>query len=634
MQMLISPNPKASQFSHHLARVQLFKIPLWTIVAFAAITIVAHIPDVTSIFGVHNDYVVLYFKHNYGLLFHEAPSLFAVARPIFALLGNLTILPIESFADMRWHRVFTILLTCGIGIFMIRICIHHLRINATDAVIVTAATFFVPAFNYSILNISAWVPHLLTLLFSFAAYSVLARTNIQVIPFYPLLRRRDYRAIWRQLVAYSALPSILYASLIYQLGFYNYPANALILIVFPVIGLLFSRSSQTYRTLIGFRDIIFVIANLGIYFLTARFIYLPITLRILHSLGFTDSMMGIAPPPGATTFEKSLASGYRFALDLHIGQVLDRAWNLLHVTGNMWFLPQTHAWVLVGALLVSAFLLANIKKSSFDLMHSFRPVDDSEDLARLKFSTWYSNGAIVTLVIIACFLIGSAPVLFAPRNFLSYRVVVASTAIVAIAFVFSLRAIVEMLSRRITPSNSTVRRFGNTATIIVILSGLASTYYINFATARLAANELAFVTNIVRTALANNSVNVFFLDPRPPQLPEETPIVYDQRGRAVPPYSLACLSTYCLQPLAIFKLVLRSLGHSENDLNFIAIRGRSLPGVTCDMFTSNPPRFPPGTDPRTKTTVLWYRSQGPFTCVENDLSWHNIGIDLTRASAK
>ena len=93
----------ASGFRRVLPR----RVPLWAFALLVSASyIVAWSPNLLHVFGIHNDYEMLIFK-NYGLLYSEAEQSFSIARPVGALLSNLTVLPAESIADLRWTRLFS-----------------------------------------------------------------------------------------------------------------------------------------------------------------------------------------------------------------------------------------------------------------------------------------------------------------------------------------------------------------------------------------------------------------------------------------------------------------------------------------------------------------------------------------------
>src|ERR1051325_9816028 len=96
--------------------------PLFAVLAFSLAVAFAFSPNLLSIYGIHNDYEMLSSKRL--AFFHpEAGELFAIARPVAALLTNLTMLPVESLSDYRWTRLFSLLTMCVLGAQLMSICI-------------------------------------------------------------------------------------------------------------------------------------------------------------------------------------------------------------------------------------------------------------------------------------------------------------------------------------------------------------------------------------------------------------------------------------------------------------------------------------------------------------------------------
>ena len=132
--------------------------------------------------------------------------------------------------------------------------------------------------------------------------------------------------------------------------------------------------------------------------------------------------------------------------------------------------------------------------------------------------------------------------------------------------------------------------------------------------------------SIVRQAAEHKSATIVILDPRPAMLPEDIPVVFDQRGRAVPPYELGCLSGLCMQSGSIVRIAARELGYPPDRFRIYSARaGDPIPGLTCQMVTD--PNEPDPSLPRqTRLVLQWYRRLAPITCVPYSLDWHDLSI--------
>ena len=97
--------------------------PLFAVLAFSLAVAFAFSPNLLSIYGIHNDYEMLHLK-SVSLFHAESEALFAIARPVAALLTNLPMLAVQSLSDYRWTRLFSVLTMCVLGAQLMSICIR------------------------------------------------------------------------------------------------------------------------------------------------------------------------------------------------------------------------------------------------------------------------------------------------------------------------------------------------------------------------------------------------------------------------------------------------------------------------------------------------------------------------------
>ena len=598
------------------------KVPAWPIALFSAAIAIVYAPNVIHVFGIHTDYENLLTRSPY--FFHpESGHLFAVARPVAALFTNVTMAPVRSLADYRWTRLFSILTVCVLGTQMIRNCVLLLRVRVRDAAALAIAVFVIPAFTYSNLVAAAWAPHLLTPLIAFTAYAVLGRSNLFAVPLGIVAARRDYVALYRQVPAYCAAPAVWGAAIVFQVALYDYPPSALIVTVFPIIGILFSQAPRPHRTLIAFRDIGFVGANLVLYFVSVKLIYLPIV-----RLFITPEIDSRAARQSA--FVARLAKSYEFHLDTRIGDIVGRLGNLIKVAGDLWFVPQTRFYLVVGAALALAMLAAKATASPATMRAGSATPPYVESIARLDWRRWNSEGAIAFYVLTACFVVAGSPMLAAAGGFITYRTIAMSTAVAAIAFIFATRGIIETLAGAVAG-----KAFGGKAADgamgLIVLVAVISAFYTNYVTMKLARNEFAYFTDVARQAIATEAKTVFLIDRRPLILPDQLPLAYDEHGRALPPYEIGCLSSYCIQSGAILHIAIEMLGKSDRDLQILTPQGNEpVPGLTCAMLTGPRATYPADASARSKAIIDYYRTLTPLTCIDYSTAWHDLGIDLAK----
>lgn len=556
-------------------------VPVWSVVAFAAGIGLALSPNLFYLYGIHNDYEMALQAEQHHLFFTEAGDLAAIGRPVAALLSNIPMLPVGEFADFRWTRLFSLLTVCVLGAQMISISVRTLQVRTLDAVAVALATFLVPSFIYATLNATAWAPYLVAVFISFAAYAMLSRSDVEALPFLALARDRDYRGMARQVRAYAALRAVLVATLILQLALYDYPPDGLAIAIFPAIGLLFSQAPQPWRTLRALRDLAFVVANLAIYGVTARLIYIPIVSLFVARGG----------DPGA--FDQRVSVSYRYALNTDLGAMLSRLWTLLKVSGDLWFLPQAGVHVVVAIAILVVLLLAAVTRAR--------------------------QGALAAAVTAACFLLAASAVLLSSGGFITYRTIPVCTALAAIVAVWLVRRAGEAVGRRVA----------DVAVALIACVAVAANFYLNDLTMRLARNETAYFADIVRRAAAAGKKTLVIIDPRPISLPEDNPVLYDARGRWIPPYELGCLSGPCLQNGAIARVLAQRLGYPDDSFRVFPFRGdEEVPGLTCEMLSRPTLAYPRGASDKAIGTVRFLRTFAPLECVTYSLDWRDLSLDL------
>ena len=614
----------SSALSRHLVLYR--SVPGWALVAFGLGIAVSFSPNLLTIYGIHNDYETLYVKS--ATFFHpEAEALFAIARPVAALLTNLPILPVETLPDLRWTRIFSLLTVWLLGVQMMSICLHRLRTRAWDALVIALATFLVLPFVYSVLAANAWAPHLIAVLLAFVAYAILSGSNLLLVSFPGNSRHGNYRLQVAQALEYATRKPVWLACLVCQLAFYDYPPNALILTLFPIIAVLFSRHPPAYRVLVAVRDVVFIGVNMVIFVVTAKLVYLPFV-QLFTSLG-----TGVSAAEQTNSLSARLTATYHFGFNLDPAAAWHRVVSLLKVTGDVWFLPQIEAHVAVGMVVVLAIALANVGAlvGRRQAGTSTPAGSDAPVLSRLVIGP-RSLPAVVTFAVPAvCFVIAGSAILVSATGFITYRTTAIATAIVAVVLLFAVRGIVDALWRLVGSRLVAAGLMADVATAGLACTAVAANFHANDLTLRLARNEFAYFSAFVRHAAEKKSEMIVIVDPRPFALPEDIPVVYDRRGRAVPPYELGCLSSYCLQNGAVVHIAARELGYPLGSREILTARGDDVfAGLTCEMLTNPQAALPPNARRRGREWVKWLRGIPSLTCLDFDLSWHDVGIDLTR----
>jgi hypothetical protein len=592
--------------------------PITAVLVVAFAIVVAFSPNILVVSGIHNDYEMLYYRSP-GFFHIEAGSLVAIARPVSTLLTNLPLIAVHSLSEFRWTRIFSTLSLCFLAAQMTAICVHQLHTRMWDAAIIVLATFL----GYSVLNAPAWVAHLLPVFVCFVSYIVLSQSNIQLLSFIELFARKEYGALLRQVLAYLSLHVVWKACLIYQIAFYDYPPIALILVLFPLVGALFSKAPTGFRTFVALRDLAFVCANVVFFSLTTKLIYFPIV-RHFTSLGSPD-----ASPPQGPPFLARMAATYHFDFNLDLVAAWDRLVDILRVSGDLWFLPQANVHVLVGPLAVIAIACANGTTYLARRRRSGRQdMLAGTVVSQLSFVSSSATAWFAIAVPVACIVVAASPVLAASGGFVTYRTVTVPCAIVAIVSIFAIRCVVEALWAGIGSPLVEASKPGDVAIALAAAVACAANFHANYLTMKLARNELAYFTGIIREAVANRSKLIVIVDSRPFMLPEDIPVVYDGKGRSIPPYELGCFSGYCLQTGAIAHIAEAELGHPVDEIAVYSERDSyPVPGLTCQMLTAPTPSYPANASKKSVDLIDWFRTQAPVTCVQYSLDWHDLGYD-------
>lgn len=225
----------------------------------------------------------------------------------------------------------------------------------------------------------------------------------------------------------------------------------------------------------------------------------------------------------------------------------------------------------------------------------------------------------------------ASPILASAGGFVAYRTIVATTAVIAVIFVFAIRTIAEALWAKTGRSSVAVARAGAVATAFAIGAAFAVNAYANHVVMKLGRNEYAYFTDIVRQAVDAKSNAIVLIDPRPwsgAQGYNLWPVV-DEKGRAVPPLELACFSSFCMQTGAIVRVIAAELGFSAFEL--VLTRGdEPMPGLTCEMLQAATASYPPNASKKSVELIDRYRSLAPLTCVTASMAWHDLGLDLRR----
>lgn len=531
-----------------------------------------------------------------------------------------------EIADFRWVRLFSIATVWVLGTQLLIICICHLAVKPLDAVAIALSIFLVPSFLYSVLGSAAWAPHLVSIFFALWGYAALSRTNVQATAFFSVVRRRNFPALLQQAMAYGRMRQVILAFLIFQLAFYSYPPQAMIIACLPIVVLFFSAHPPEYRALLAIRDLVYLGLSVVLYAVSAKLIYIPIVRLFVYR--FSDAWYeGYRTP-----FDIRIAENYRYSFNYDVGEALNRLKAVAKVAADLWFLPQLDVHRLVATVILLVVLCA----VAWNLWgRKTARLANVDLLERLRVDGWRSNGVIVGVTIVGCFILACAAVVGSSGGFITYRAIAMPIAVVCVLALFAVRYLGEFAAALAGAVPRWRLRAGDALAIALVAIGAGAFFYSSYLTMRLARNEHAYYSSMLREAKAKKADMFVLVDPRLFKLPEEIPVVFDQRGRAVPPYEMGCFSGYCLQTDAILRIVAAEQGMDPKQLKIRIIReDRPGPGVTCELLRSPDRALPDAASEDARSIVRTAREAQSSVCFTYDLKWHDVSIDLASQQMK
>ena len=275
----------------------------WLLFA-AATLVVAHLPVLTAIFAIHNDYILWNSdRSTFITWFPETWHLLAIGRPLGAFLLNLHFSCLESLPDFLVSRWFAFGMTLAAGALLAEHLGRRLRLPTETAVCAAACVFLLPSSQLFVAWTTNFVPGTLTVLLSLVVYRLL---DSGVEPLSLRLQLADWR---RYLSAQALFLSLLLI----------YPPSALFFLVPAFANLLFTPLENWPRTrgrLI--RDVAFTAGGMLDYFVLVRLIYLPLATRLW--------------PEIKAALERNRGTQYEFAVTSSVKQLLHNAGDVLNVS--------------------------------------------------------------------------------------------------------------------------------------------------------------------------------------------------------------------------------------------------------------------------------------------------------------
>lgn len=526
----------------------------------------AYFPTITHVFAIHNDHDHLLYK-SHGLLYHEAPHLVSIARPIAAIFSNLPLLFLHDVQDILFYRIVSLGSLVLLGWQFMYIATRYLAIDVAMAFFCALAVFLMPPLYYSVMNASAYVPHLVTIALAAASFLYLSKSDVALV--FAMSRAEasgDGAGFLKALKQCFLSKNLTLFFVLFQLAMFCYPPNALIILAFPVARCLFGGMTPYYRIIFALRDLALIGLGLVAFMVLTKAVYFPAleAMSLIHAF----------PHGGA---------GAEYAY-----QFVDDPWNVLHrlaevtvVATDLWFVPQM-SWhivffTLLGAALVSLLARGYVSRpAAVEVPARISGIAAPTPTLNWKLFLCYMGIAAVV------FAMSGAPIILSYGGMVTYRTLVAPTAIAAVVFVYAAllcaQAVAPLLRTGARPWLPLAPLALGSLAVIAIVA------HQQMITITLAKREYQYIAQHVRQALAQGSDAIVMIDTRKTFFPQEIPITSDRDGKPTVPYELGCFSTVCFSTYGIFATALRELGLPMSRLKADIMRGEEYSGVACPMF--------------------------------------------------
>jgi hypothetical protein len=293
--------------------------------------------------------------------------------------------------------------------------------------------------------------------------------------------------------------------------------------------------------------------SIALFVLISKLIYFPVG----HFFRLLTSVLDSGPN-----------SIYRFVFDFDWRHVTERLLESLWVAKDLWFLPNFETAIVSSYAAIAALIaLAWLAKSR--RTHVTR------------------DGMLLGAAIVSCYVIAVAPLIFSLGGLISYRTMLAPTAIVMVVVLYLLRELHRVLVPRLQ-RHATWMKSPDIALLPPVLVAICwATSYSICSVIQVCQNEIAWVASAVREAKAKHADGLVFIDGRATISPEELRVASDAHGHALLPYESGCFSTYCIFAPGIYEAAKVELGLAPEAIQVMIVRDESLRGVPCEAFIRN-----------------------------------------------
>lgn len=346
-------------------------------------------------FGYINDYTIFeYNNHQCCFGFPETTQLFAIGRPLQAILLNIQLLFVSDIQSLQPMRLFFVSLIGFTASFFFIYIQSYLYISRYGAAILALLTFTLPSMVINSFWVAQSIPGIVPIFLVILAHAWMQKWNV-------------HNGSSNALII-GGVFALIFSSLLI------YPPATFFFLTLTFIKLIFG-TKEPGRALLRHLavEVAVMAAACMAYFLSIKYVLKP--LLLLSSFGGMDFKSHYHSIDVAN-------SAYSFTLSFDLDKKITRIHDLFVMVISAWF-PQLSSRILIPFAII--FVLISVWASV-----------RSPYLRRFKTSSKIFFGLVLSMVI-PC--ITAIPVLVGQGDYpILYRVVFASMAVVPVAIVFAM----------------------------------------------------------------------------------------------------------------------------------------------------------------------------------------------------
>lgn len=352
------------------------------------------LPTFSHQFGYINDYTIFeYDNHLCCFGFPETTQLFAIGRPLQAILLNIQLLFVSDIQSLQWMRLFCVFLIGIVATLFFLYVQSNLNIRRYSAAFLALLIFTLPSMVINSFWVAQSVPGIAPLFFVLLAHFWMQKRNSS-----------DHNKTFVIVGVFS----LVFCSLLI------YPPATFFFLTLTFIKFVFGTKDSTQAKLSGIAaEVMILLVACIVYFLSIKYVLKPILL--MSNFGGMDFQSHYDNIDAAN-------SAYKFSLSFDIVSKITRIHDLFVMVFSAWFPPLPMSLIIpVGLVFASILTWASLR---------------TPYLKHLKTSSKIVLGLALS-AFIPC--LAAIPVLVGQGDYpILYRVIFASMAAVPVVIVFAI----------------------------------------------------------------------------------------------------------------------------------------------------------------------------------------------------